>query len=105
MLELVDLVTNGGEIGVFGRTGDALGLKRSRMLVTDLQAQLRADGEAATAAELDPLVNFIDETQRNLDLAQARRERDPGPDRAGGHRGRDGPRAAVGLRLRRAPCS
>ena len=38
--------------------------------MTDLQAQLRAAGDAATAAELEPLVNFIDETQRNLDLAK-----------------------------------
>ena len=70
VLELVDLVTNGGEIGIFGRSGEALGLKRSRTLVTDLQAQLRADGDATTADRLDPLVNFIDETQRNLDLAK-----------------------------------
>jgi ABC-type transport system involved in cytochrome c biogenesis permease component len=70
VLELVDLVTNGGEIGIFGRSGDALGLKRSRELVTDLQDGLRAAGDAASAAELAPLVNFIDETQRNLDLAR-----------------------------------
>jgi ABC-2 type transport system permease protein len=70
VLELVDLVTNGGEIGIFGRSGDALGLRRSRVLVTDLQAQLRDAGDAATAAQLEPLVNFIDETQRNLDLAK-----------------------------------
>ena len=70
VLELVDLVTNGGEIGIFGRTGNALGLKRSRTLVTDLQAELRAAGDAVTAAQLEPLVNFIDETQRNLDLAK-----------------------------------
>lgn len=70
VLQLVDLVTNGGEIGIFGRTGDALGLKRSRTLVTDLQAQLRAQGDPTTAAQLEPLVNFIDETQRNLDLAK-----------------------------------
>ena len=70
VLRLVDLVTEGGEIGIFGRTGDALGLRRSRVLVTDLQARLRAAGDAATATALDPLVNFIDETQRNLDLAK-----------------------------------
>ena len=70
VLQLVDLVTNGGEIGIFGRTGDALGLKRSRVLVSDLQARLRAEGDAASATELEPLVNFIDETQRNLDLAK-----------------------------------
>ena len=70
VLQLVDLVTNGGEIGIFGRSGEALGLKRSRALVTNLQARLREGGDAVTAAKLDPLVNFIDETQRNLDLAK-----------------------------------
>ncbi len=70
VLELVDLVTNGGEIGIFGRSGDALGLRRSRERVTGLQARLREAGDAATAAQLGPLVNFIDETQRNLDLAR-----------------------------------
>ncbi|HTI32828.1 MAG TPA: ABC transporter permease [Miltoncostaea sp.] len=70
VLELVDLVTNGGQIGIFGRTGDALGLKRSRTLVTGLQSRLRASGDGRTAAQLGPLVNFIDETQRNLDLAK-----------------------------------
>ena len=38
--------------------------------MTGLQAQLREAGDAATAAELAPLLNFIDETQRNLDLAR-----------------------------------
>ena len=70
VLKLVDLVVDGGRIGVFGRTGDALGLRRSRVLVTDLQTRLREEGDARSAAELDPLVNFIDETQRNLDLAK-----------------------------------
>ena len=70
VLQLVALVTDGGEIGVFGRSGDALGLRRSRVLVTDLQKQLRASGDIRSAADLDPLVNFIDETQRNLDLAK-----------------------------------
>ena len=35
-----------------------------------MQERLRADGQAAAADDLDPLVNFIDETQRNLDLAK-----------------------------------
>jgi ABC-2 type transport system permease protein len=70
VLRLVDLVVNGGELGFFGRTGDALGLRNSRVLVTGVQERLRADGQAAAASDLDPLVNFIDETQRNLDLAK-----------------------------------
>lgn len=70
VLELVSLVTDGGEIGIFGRTGDALGLTRSRQLVVDVQARLRATGQVVAAADLDPLLVFIDETQRNLDLAK-----------------------------------
>lgn len=70
VLELVSLVTDGGEIGIFGRTGDALGLKASRRLVVDVQARLRATGEVSAATDLAPLLVFIDETQRNLDLAK-----------------------------------
>lgn len=70
VLELVSLVTEGGEIGIFGRSGEALGLRRSRELVVDVQRRLREAGEAAAAADLEPLLNFIDETQRNLDLAR-----------------------------------
>jgi ABC-2 type transport system permease protein len=70
VLRLVDLVVNGGRLGFFGRTGDALGLKRSRALVAGLQAELVARGQTGTAGRLDPLLNFIDETRRNLDLAK-----------------------------------
>lgn len=70
VLKLVDLVVNGGELGFFGRSGDALGLRRSRVLVTELQDRLVASGQAGTAGRLGPLLNFIDETQRNLDLAK-----------------------------------
>ncbi len=70
VLRLVDLVVNGGRLGFFGRTGDALGLKRSRVLVTGVQERLRDEGQARPAGELEPLINFIDETQRNLDLAK-----------------------------------
>lgn len=69
VVALVDLVVNGGRLGVFGRTGEALGLVESRRLVVELQEELRADGEAATAQRLEPLVDFIDATRTNLDLA------------------------------------
>lgn len=69
VVALVDLVLNGGRLGAFGRTADALGLAESRRLVTELQADLRARGDAASAARLERLVDFIDATRRNLDLA------------------------------------
>jgi ABC-type transport system involved in cytochrome c biogenesis permease component len=70
VLRLVDLVVNGGRIGFFGRSGDALGLQRSRALVLRMQQRLRAGGELLLATQLGPLLNFIDETQNNLDLAK-----------------------------------
>jgi ABC-type transport system involved in cytochrome c biogenesis permease component len=70
VLRLVDLVVNGGRIGFFGRSGDALGLQRSRALVLRMQQRLRAGGEPLLATQLGPLLNFIDETQNNLDLAK-----------------------------------
>lgn len=70
VLRLVDLVVEGGEIGIFGRTGDALGLRRSRVLVANIQRRLREAGEPLLAVQLSPLLNFIDETQNNLDLAK-----------------------------------
>ncbi|MEQ8833696.1 MAG: ABC transporter permease [Miltoncostaeaceae bacterium] len=69
VVALVDLVVNGGTIGAFGRSGEALGLIRSRELVLELQADLRARGDTATAEALQPLVAFIDTTRANLDLA------------------------------------
>jgi ABC-type transport system involved in cytochrome c biogenesis permease component len=69
VVALVDLVVNGGRLGLFGRTGEALGLVRSRELVVELQEELRAAGDEETAARIDPLIGFIDETRANLDLA------------------------------------
>lgn len=69
VVALVDLVVHGGRLGVFGRTGDALGLVASRELVVELQEDLRAGGDEANADRLDPLIDFIDATRRNLDLA------------------------------------
>ena len=57
-------------LGAFGRSAEALGLARSRVLVLRLQAQLRADGRAAAAKQLDPILDFIDTTGGNLDLAR-----------------------------------
>jgi ABC-2 type transport system permease protein len=70
VLRLVDLVIEGGELSALGRSGDALGLRRSRILVRDVQRQLREAGQAAAARRLAPLLNFINETQGNLDLAR-----------------------------------
>ena len=70
VLRLVDLVVEGGGIDFLGRSGDALGLRRSRVLVEDVQEQLRAAGEPVAAQRLAPLLNFIDETRNNLDLAR-----------------------------------
>jgi hypothetical protein len=66
---LVDVVINGGRLGVFGRSGEVLGLAESRDLVRDAQADLRADGDPETAERLEPLIDFIDATKQNLDLA------------------------------------
>jgi ABC-type transport system involved in cytochrome c biogenesis permease component len=70
VLRLVDLVQDGGAIGIYGRTGDALGLRRSRALVLDVQRELRAAGQETAARRLAPLLNFIAETGSNLDLAR-----------------------------------
>ncbi|WP_217914144.1 ABC transporter permease [Miltoncostaea marina] len=70
VLQLVDLVQNGGDLAYFGRSGDALGLRRARALVTGLQASLGEEGRGELAGRLAPVLEFIDETQENLDLAR-----------------------------------
>ncbi len=69
VVALVDLVVNGGRLGAFGRTGEALGLVESRRLVLELQEDLRTAGDRESAERLDRLIEFIDATRRNLDLA------------------------------------
>lgn len=70
VVALADFITNGGSIGVFGREGDVIGLRASRVLIADAQRRLRADGRGTLADRLDPLLVFIDETQANLDLVR-----------------------------------
>jgi ABC-2 type transport system permease protein len=70
VLRLVDLVIDGGRITVFGLSGEALGLVRSRELVKRLQEDAAAAGQADLARELDPLLTFIDLTAANLGLAR-----------------------------------
>jgi ABC-type transport system involved in cytochrome c biogenesis permease component len=70
VLRLVDLVIDGGRITVFGLSGEALGLVRSRELVKRLQEDAAAAGQADLARELGPLLTFIDLTAANLGLAR-----------------------------------
>ncbi len=70
VLRLVDLISKGGRLGAFGRSANAFGLERSRTLVRQLEGQLRAEGNTAAAAQLAPILAFIDTTRRNLDLAR-----------------------------------
>jgi hypothetical protein len=69
-LRLVDLVVDGGAISIFGISGEILGLQRSRSILTALQQDLRAGGNGALAARLDPILGFIDATLPNLRLAR-----------------------------------
>lgn len=68
-LALVDIVVNGGTVNLFGRDGNVLGLKRSDVLVKELQAQLRREGKPEIAARMDALSGFVREASANLDLA------------------------------------
>lgn len=70
VLRLVDFISNGGSIGIFGRQGEVIGLGRSRELIAEAQRELRRGGRADVARQLAPILDFIDETQANLDLAR-----------------------------------
>jgi len=64
------LIVDGGRIELFGVSGEALGIERSRALVDGLKRDLLAlPGGAPLAARLDPLLNFIVETGNNIGLA------------------------------------
>jgi ABC-2 type transport system permease protein len=69
VLELVQLVTKGGDISLFGRSGYSLGLERSGEILRQLRREALARGDRATVTRIDPLINFVVETGNNLELA------------------------------------
>lgn len=68
-LNLVRVIIEGGDVAAFTRSGNVLGLVRSENLVRGVQRDLRAKGDTAEAARLDPLLDFIIDARTNLDLA------------------------------------
>lgn len=70
VLRLTDFILNGGSIGVFGRQGDVIGMGRSRAIIVGIQRDLRRSGRTGDAAQLEPILDFIDETRANLDLVR-----------------------------------
>ena len=69
-LELVRVIIDGGEIAIFTRSGNVLGLRRSERLVRQVQQILRKQGQRLLASRMDPLLNFIVEAGVNLDIAK-----------------------------------
>jgi ABC-type multidrug transport system permease subunit len=70
VLRLVQIIRDGGDAVIFGRTDALLGLRRSGALITEIDAALRRLGEDGLAARLQPLREFIGSTGENLDLAE-----------------------------------
>ena len=70
VLNLVDLIQDGGTVGIFGRAGTLLGLAQSDRVLRQVQAQLRADGRGGLADRLDPLRDYITGVGDNLELAK-----------------------------------
>lgn len=68
-LDLVRIIVEGGDVAIFTREGNVLGLKRSEELVRQIQAALIQQGQRLLANKMDPLLNFIVEAGVNLDLA------------------------------------
>lgn len=69
-LDLVRIIIEGGDVAIFTREGNVLGLKRSEQVVREIQAALRQQGQRLLASRMDPLLNFIVEAGVNLDLAK-----------------------------------
>lgn len=70
VLNLVDLIQDGGTVGIFGRSGNLLGLAQSDTVLTQVQRQLRRDGRAGLAKRLEPLRDYIQGVGNNLELAK-----------------------------------
>ena len=70
VLNLVDLIQDGGTVGIFGRSGTLLGLNESSTELARVQAQLRRDGRGALANRLGPLRDYISGVGENLELAK-----------------------------------
>ena len=68
-LNLVRVIIEGGDIAIFAQSGNVLGLKRSRDLVEEVQADLNRRDLDAVAAKLDPLLGFINDAAVSLGLA------------------------------------
>lgn len=69
LVKLADVVIEGGSIRVFGVSGEAFGIRRSKELLDDVKRQLVAQGDVALARRLDPLDDFVRDTGVNLRLA------------------------------------
>jgi ABC-2 type transport system permease protein len=70
VLNLVDLIKNGGNVALFGQTGTLAGLKSSQQAIRDMQRALRAAGKPEEAAKAASLLDFITGVGENLDLAK-----------------------------------
>jgi ABC-2 type transport system permease protein len=66
-LEYLDLIAEGGELTLLGRSFDVLGLENAETLLRGVQAQLPED--SPLREQLAPAIRFADLARENLDLA------------------------------------
>jgi ABC-type transport system involved in cytochrome c biogenesis permease component len=69
ILQLANLIVEGGQVGIFGRQGQVIGLTRTRRIVAQAHDQLLQRGQVRLAADLASVLSFINATQSNLGLA------------------------------------
>ena len=69
ILKLANLITAGGQVQIFSRQGQVIGLARTRQIVTQARNQLQLRGQVQLASELASVLPFINATQTNLGLA------------------------------------
>jgi len=70
VLNLVDLIQEGGTVGIFGRSGTLLGLEESDRNLRQVQRALIADGKPALAKKVAALRDYISGVGGNLELAK-----------------------------------